>query len=119
MSSTKNLFVDNTLVIKNEFLWSSMAQAKKLAALFYALEGKAIDVAMIKDAKAYIKQNTGIFSSFRGNMGLSVATLFSLKPNKEVIFADTLTVYNKLKSAGFPGSDYLMMAAFQIAANTA
>ncbi|MPM46098.1 hypothetical protein SDC9_92794 [bioreactor metagenome] len=119
MSNTKNLFVDNTQAIKNEFVWSSMAQAKKLAALFYALEGKKIDVAAMKETKAYIKQNTGVFSSFRGNMGLSVATLLSLMPNKEEIFADTLTVYDKLKSARFSNSDYLIMAAFQIAANTA
>ncbi|MDD4125514.1 MAG: DUF4003 family protein [Eubacteriales bacterium] len=119
MGNKKDLFVTNTREIKNEFVWSGMAQAKKLAALFYAMEGKAVDTAAIKEAKAYIKQNTGFFSSFRGNMGLTVATLLSLKQNKEEIFADTLTVYDKLKAVSFYGSDYLIMAAFQIAANTA
>lgn len=119
MNNAREIFVDNTRAIKNEFVWSSMAQAKKLTALFYALEGKTIDIAAIKDAKEYIKQNTGVFSNFRGNMGLCVATLLSLKPNKEEIFAETMTVYDKLKAAKFYSSDYLIMAAYQIAANTA
>jgi hypothetical protein len=117
MNNALELFIANTQAIKNKFIWSSFAEEKKLAAMFYALEGRSVDIKAIKDARAYIRRNTGVFSLFRGNMELCISALLSLKSDREEAFSNTQAVYKKLRAAKFSGSDYLIMAAFQIAAN--
>jgi hypothetical protein len=111
------LFADNTLKIKKEFGWHN-GLIHRLAALLYTVEDKTADGNSILESYELIKKNTGLFSAFRGNLAISIATLLSLCPEKEIQLADTLSVYNLLKTANFRGSDYLVVAAYQIAANT-
>jgi hypothetical protein len=111
------LFADNTQIVKKDFIWQ-FDSAKRLAALLYAQEGKPIDCETIQQCHALIKQNTGVFSQFRGNMALCLATLLSLSPNPQVRLDETLKVYDLLKGAKFHASDYLVVAAYQIAAHS-
>lgn len=111
------LFVENAQVIKKEFGFQN-SLTKRLAALSCAQEGKLIDCEAIKACQDMIKQNTGTFSTFRGDMGLCIATLLSLSKNPQEIFRDTLTVYDLFKSEGFRASDSLIVAAFQVAAQS-
>ena len=62
-----------------------------------------------------MKQNTGIFSTFRGDMGLYIATLLSLTEDPQAVFRETLIVYDLLKAERFRASDFLIVAAFQVA----
>jgi len=89
-----------------------------LAALLYAQKGRQINCDAIRQCLDLIKQNTGVFSTFRGNMALSIATLLSLSPNPQWLFDETLQVYNLLKGAKLRASDYLVVAAFEIASQT-
>ena len=115
--SKLTLFINNTQTIKKEFKWHNI-MTRRLAALLYAQENKPIDCEAIKRCHDLMKQNTGMFSSFRGNMSLCVATLLSLSPNPQGLFDNTLKVYAMLKDTKLRASDYLAVAAFQIAAQS-
>ena len=109
------LFAANAQVIKREFQWQNTL-TKRLAALLYALENRPADCEAIRRCHALMKQNTGAFSTFRGNMALCVAALLSLSPDPEGVFEETLKVYALLKREKLRASDYLVVAAYQIAA---
>jgi len=111
------LFAANAQSIKKAFAWQNVA-VNRLAALLYAVENKTADGDVIRESYELIKKNTGLFSAFRGNSAISIAALLSLCNEKEQRLADTLTVYDFMKEAKFRGSDYLVVAAYQIAANT-
>jgi len=108
------LFADNTQIIRKEFIWQNTL-TKRLAALLYAQEGKTVDCEAIRQCHALIKQNTGGFSAFRGNMALCVAALLSLSPNPQQAFSETLKVYDLLKGVKLRASDFLAVAAYQVA----
>lgn len=111
------LFADNAQVIKKEFAWQN-GLTRKLAALLYAQEGKPVDCEAIKQCHALIKQNAGIFSPFRGDMVLCLAALLSQSPNPQEVLVETLKVYELLKRVKFHTSDFLAIAAYQIAAQS-
>lgn len=110
------LFTENTRALKNDFIWHD-TMSKRLAALLYTLKDKAVDCNTIRDNHALLKSHTGIFSSFRGNLAIYIASMLSLSDNPEQRFTDTLAVYDLLKAQKFHASDYLVVAAYQIAAN--
>ncbi|MDR2888580.1 MAG: DUF4003 domain-containing protein [Lachnospiraceae bacterium] len=109
------LFVDNTHAFKKEFVLHNGLK-KLMAALQYAQAGKAIDAEAIHQCYELIKKNTGVFSTFRGDMGLCIATMLSLSPDPQGQLTKTLKVYDQLKAVKFYPSDYLVIAAYQIAA---
>jgi uncharacterized protein CbrC (UPF0167 family) len=111
------LFTTNAQSIRKEFTWHDTL-VKKLAALLYTLDSKNIDCAAIKNSHTIIKNNTGIFSMFRGNMALCIAAMMSLKEDPADIFANTTTVYDMMKNVKFRASDYLIIAAYEIASQT-
>ena len=112
-----DLFVSNTHATKKEFR-SQGAQARRLAALIYTLEGKPIDIQSITESLGFIKESTRIFSMFRGIMLLTIATKLSLTGNHEELFSDTLELAKQLKEAKFRSSDYLAVSAYLIASHT-
>lgn len=112
-----DLFAENAQRIKKAFPWQN-TMVNRLAGLLYTAENKAADVEAIRTCHELIKENTGLFSSFRGASVISIAALLSLSDHKEQQFANTQTVYDIMKEAKFRASDYLVIAAYQIAANT-
>lgn len=110
-----NLFASNAQTIKKEFTWQN-ALTRRLAALLYAQENKPIDCAAIRQCHTLIKNSTGVFSAFRGNMSLCVAAMLSLSDDPERLLDNTVKVYGLLKGAKLYASDYLAVAACQIAA---
>jgi hypothetical protein len=89
-----------------------------LAALLYTVENKIADHEAIRASHELIKENTRMFSSFRGTSAISIATLLSLSGRQEQQLTETLAVYDLMKEFKFRASDYLVIAAFQIAAHT-
>lgn len=110
-----NVFTGNVMAIKRDFIWQS-ASIRRLAALLYAAEGKEIDCGAIRDCHSMIKENTGVFSIFRGNSAVTVATLLSLDSSREQLLKNTLEVYELMRKARFRALDHLAVAAYQIAA---
>lgn len=115
--SKLELFGDNAQIIKKEFIWQNTL-TKQLVALLYAQEGKRVDCEAIRQCHALIKQNTGVFSTFRGNMALCVAAMLALSPNPQEVFSETLKVYDLLKGVKLRASDFLVVAAYEIAARS-
>lgn len=111
------LFANNAQIIKKDFVWQN-SLTRKLAALLYAQEGKTVDCEAIQQCQTFIKHSTGVFSPFRGDMALCLATLLSLSPNPQEVLAETLKVYDLLKGVKFHTSDFLVIAAYQIAAQS-
>ncbi len=110
------LFAENVQNMRGNFFWHNIL-VKRLAALLYAAEGRPVDSEAIRAAYDCIKQNTGIFSSFRGNLTICLATMLSLAPDMHRQLDNALAVYDMLKARRFWASDYLVMAAYQIAAH--
>ncbi|AIQ56246.1 DUF4003 family protein [Paenibacillus borealis] len=111
------LFAENTQRIKKAFPWQNV-QVNRLAALLYTVENKTADQDAIRANHELIKENTRMFSSFRGTSAISIATLLSLSAKPEQQLAETLAVYDLMKDVKFRASDYLVIAAYQIAAHT-
>lgn len=112
------LFAANYLEIKKWGFKMQNPMLKRLAALLYAAENRPIDCTAIRSSYDLLKANTGVFSMFRGNSAISIATMLSLSSNREQQLHDTIMLYDMMKKAKFSASDYLVIAAFQIAANT-
>ncbi|MDN8591757.1 hypothetical protein B2I21_29875 [Chryseobacterium mucoviscidosis] len=110
------LFVSNNQIIKKSFKWQNVMM-HRLAALLYAAENKQADGDTIRQSHELIKQNTNLFSVFRGNSAISIATMLSLTKEQETKLADTLLIYDLMKKNKFRTSDYLVIAAYQIAAH--
>jgi len=115
--SKLELFTDNNQSTRGDFIWQN-AMAKRLVALAYALEGKQIDIDAIKECHRMMKDEVGIFSTFRGNMAVYIAASLSLNENPQQLLTNTLEVYDLLKQEGFWASDYLVVTAYEIAVNT-
>lgn len=111
------LFASNTQSVKKNFVWQNTL-IKRLAALLYAAEGKTADCEAIRECHNLIKENTGVFSIFRGNLSICVAAMLSLETGRERLFQNTLEVYGMMKESGFRASDYLAIAAFQVAVHS-
>ncbi|OKP75869.1 hypothetical protein A3842_18990 [Paenibacillus sp. P3E] len=116
-SAKLELFAENAQRVKKGFAWKN-AQVNRLAALLYTAENKIADSDAIRASYELIKEHTGSFSTFRGTTAISIAALLSLSAEQERQLADTLAVYEMLKDVKFRASDYLVIAAYQIAVNT-
>ena len=116
--SKLELFVSNYRLAKSAFFWKNTL-SKRLAALLFVAENQVLDPQAIKQAEALIKASTGLFSSFRGNSVLTVASLMALADDPRERLKSTLQVYDLLKAARFYASDYLVVAAALIAKQAA
>ena len=111
------LFAENVQTMKRGFVWQHTG-TKRLAALLYSLQGKAVDCDAIRESHAIIKKKTGVFSMFRGNMSIFIAAMLSLDNGCRQRLSDVTDVYDMLKAAKFHASDYLAVAAYLIVADT-
>lgn len=109
-----DLFAENTYGAKDGFFWQD-SSIRRLAALLYAAQDRAMDVTAIRQCMDLIKRSAGIFSYFRGNFALVMATQLSLCADPETVLHRTLQVYDAMKQTGFRSSDYLVIASHQIA----
>ena len=116
VESMLTLFAQNHQNIRNEFVWQE-PMAKRLAALAYALADEPLDASRIINCHKMIKSEVGAFSNFRGMLSVYVAAALSLTPEPQKLLEDTLRVYDLLKEQRFWSSDYLVVTAYEIAAN--
>lgn len=112
-----DLFAENYQILKKNFKWE-YSMMLRLAAIIYANAGLKADVEAIKKAKEIIKNNTGIFSTFKDISFFVLSTLFSLEKNPEDKFLKTKRIYDEMKKIGFRSSPYLTLAAFFVANQT-
>ncbi|WP_313130343.1 DUF4003 family protein [Anaerocolumna sp.] len=109
-----DLFEENYGILKKNFKWE-YSMMLRLGAAICVNSGIKADVEAIKKAKGIIKNNTGVFSSFKDISFFILSTLFSLEKNQEEMFLKTKNIYEEMKKVGFRGSPYLTLAAFSVA----
>ncbi len=107
-----DLFLTNRNILKNKFKWSQ-SELYPLCASIYTSKNLEIDGEKIKQSRELIKNQTGIFSNFRGTSLLVLATMLSLEQELKVKLTKTLYIYKLLKKEFFT-SEYLPLVALVI-----
>ena len=105
-----NQFIEARDTIKEAFIWESSYIPPVCANLFCA-KGALADMNKLRICRDLINRNTGIFSSFRGNIRVPLACMLSMEDHPEDKFSKTQDLYRELREY-FSGSDYLALAAF-------
>lgn len=102
------------LTINEEFRWQHNL-SKHFAALIYMQKKKEFDKGRIDNVIKVIKENTGMFSCYRGNpMFILAMLLCSEFNNPEEKFMKMLEYDKKLRKAGFKNSQYLAIANYTL-----
>ncbi|RDY28006.1 DUF4003 family protein [Romboutsia weinsteinii] len=110
----------NLLIKNNEQLkmtkksWNIIGQG---CALAFTIDDKAINHKLVDECIDIIKDSTIIISKFRGISMIYVATLLSFEDDKVGAFKVILEIFKTLKSQGFWGNDYLIIASLVIYKN--
>lgn len=106
-----NLIIRNFQELKKvEGAWQ-MGLLQHSCALSLAVKNKYIDYTKIEESIKIIKQNTGIFSIFRGHNLFYTATLLSTKVDVNESFQEILEIHKKLKEKKFWNDEYLPFVA--------
>lgn len=112
--SKVNKMCENFLTLKKSFAWE-YDMVKRLLAQVYAERDKPLDIDKILEMKDYIKQNTGMFSNFRGLSTVMLAGLLCLEDNPRAAFDRMVRDQNVMKAVGFKSSVYMSTALYALA----
>ena len=113
LSTLCNNFIENRDVIKSDYIFESSYMYPVAAAIFTGAHQRA-DSARLKEAEYILKDNTGIFSNFRGTLNLPMIALLAVSQNPEEKMRNAMDVYRRLKEL-FWTSTYLPVASMVIA----
>ena len=108
-----NNFISNRDAVKSIFKWEN---ERLVAASAISLLNRGIlaDAAKLEECKKLLKENTGVFSNFRGNVEVPMVAQLVIADVPADKMKKTLKVYNILKQE-FHGSEYLVLAAAVLA----
>ena len=104
--SKLNILTKNYEYLRKEAKWENDL-VKHLVALDFTMKGKKINIVEIMDLKKYIKNKTGIFSPYRGEMMFALAGLLcsnSDMPKKQ--FDKMIEKEIILKEVGFKKTEF-------------
>lgn len=111
MNEKINLFLENDNALKNiKGSWNMYEVQKKCSALAVTIKNNKIDSERINLALQKIKENTSVFSNFRGTNRLTTAITISLEEDMESSLKEIISIYDKLKEE-FSSSEYLIIAS--------
>ena len=106
-------FIDNRAHIQQAFRFENSRLYAVCANVFTA-RGITADPVRIDQCKRLIKEKTGIFSNFRGNVRMPVICMLAARDNPSALMDETLSCYDLLK-AHFFSSEFLALVAFLMA----
>ena len=106
-------FIENREVSHQVFRWES-SYVHPLCANIFTARGLLADGERLAQCRDLIKQHTGVFSNFRGNLRPALAAMLAVSPQPEDRLLTALQNYDLLKQ-DFWGSEYLALAAFLLA----
>jgi hypothetical protein len=109
-----DLFADNYIALKDNFVWG-YAINNKLGALLYAMENRTADIDSIKYCRQIIKDNTGIFSQFKDITLFMTSVILSLHADPVAVFNNAVRIYDTMREERFHSSPYLVLASVSIA----
>ena len=106
-------FIANRDIAKETFKWDSYRTYPICANIFLARNAAADAQALLR-CRDIIKEQTGIFSNFRGYLRPALASLLAVSENPEEKMARVVENYDILRREFF-GSEYLALVAFLLA----
>ena len=106
-------FVANRDVLKSKFKWENSYIYPVCASIFCA-RGVRADADRLLEAKRLLKDKTGAFSNFRGNLKLPVCSMLAAKSAPERRMENAMENYKLLRDQ-FAPSSYLALSAFFLA----
>ncbi len=104
-----NNFISNRDAIKSVFKWEN-EQLIAASATSFLNRGILADGAKLEACKKLLKENTGVFSNFRGNVEVPMVAQLAMAEEPADKMKKTLKIYEALKQE-FRGSEYLVLAA--------
>lgn len=118
MINTKlNLFIKNYEKIKHAKISWQKGMMQYSIALSSSIKNQDINIEKIEEAGKIIKENTGIFSNFRGHSMFYLASILSNKTEPINELKSILNIYDKLKENKFHNDAYLPFVAIIINEN--
>ncbi|MDV4150590.1 DUF4003 family protein [Clostridium sp. AL.422] len=105
-----NLLIRNSDVLEHVKSSFGMSIFKRCSALNLTLRNVESDIDKINKCIDIIKDNSSIFSNFRGNNLLTTAVNLSIKDNPEESLTEIMNIYEKLKDHFF-NNQFLVLAA--------
>lgn len=112
-----DLLIQNNEKIKEVKGSWQMGMMQQSCILSSTIKNEYIVPSKVEESIEVIKNNTGIFSNFRGHSLFYLSNLLSNKENKEESFKSILNTYNKLKENKFFNDTYLPFTAIIIDEN--
>ena len=112
-----NLLIENRDTIASLYKWESGLTHLCCSGIF-TMKGIKVDVGTLMQAKVLLKQQSSIFSEFRGMASPVVASMLSISENPKLLLAQCRTVYDLLKKK-FQSCPYLPITAMVIAQTAA
>ncbi len=103
-------FIEARDRIKAAFRWENSYIPPVCANLFCARDLQP-DENRMRECRDLINRNTGLFSSFRGNIRIPLACLLSMEADPDTKLRRAQEIYQALRQF-FHSSDYLALAAF-------
>ena len=110
LQSTCELFIRNRDAVKHVFRMEN-SHLYPICANILTAQGKEADESRLEECKRLIKEKTGIFSNFRGNVFSPVAVMLAAGDDPRAQMDRALEHYDLLKKY-FWGSGYLALVAF-------
>ena len=104
-----NNFIQNKVNFKKVFKWGN-DQIMSASVMTFLNKGILADETKLEECKKILKENTGVFSNFRGNVEVPMVAQLALAKDPADKMKKTLKVYDVLKKE-FSGSEYLVVAA--------
>ncbi len=104
-----DLFFQSRAEVKEAFKWENDSMISVCASML-ASGKRRIDSARLKECKAFLKEQTSVFSNFRGNVEMPVVSMMAMGDNPNAKLNRTLDYYKALKEQ-FSSSEYLVLSA--------
>ena len=113
-----NLLINGYQQLRKAFKWDHQL-IHMLGSLILISDNKPVDIEAIKAVRQIIKNNSGIFSNFRGNNELLLSIMVYCKSSEqrkpEQVFSEVQEAYQHLRQAGLKNSLYLVTGALHLA----
>lgn len=117
MEERVNLLVENYESLKKVNASSWMGLILHGCALEYTLKDKKINPNLVNECIEIIRENTSIFSDFRGKSSINTAIMLSFQINSKSSFDEILNIHKKLKERRFCSGDCLALVSNMIFEN--
>lgn len=108
-----DLLVRNKKILQDAFRWEAGLMSLTAATL-YTDSAMTADVEQLKRCEMIMKEKTGVFSEFRGNVKMPLLCKMALSGDPEKTFANVEKLYTLLNQSKWIGDEYKIMAAITL-----